>query len=135
MQTDIDFSDEISLFVKKLKRRERYEREREAELKKRSDISYCGSDNDWGLSQAAYRLWKQEEEEKKSCQALYEALDDLKLIDPAGHRLIVEYYLEERVTMTEIGRRHGISRQACKKKIDKCLDILKIFVELHRLEK
>lgn len=132
MRTD---SDEISLFVKKQKRRDRYEREREAQLKKRSDISYFGSDNDWGFSQAAYNLWKQEEEEKKSCQALHEALEDLKLIDPAGHRLIIEYYFEERVTLTEIGRRHGISRQACRKRIDKCLDILKALVELHKFKK
>lgn len=69
---------------------------------------------------------------KRRC-SLYEALEDLKLIDPVGYRLIIEYYLEERVTMTEIGRKHSISKQACSKKIRKCLDILKTLVELHKL--
>lgn len=133
MQTDKDFTDDISLIVKRMRRRQRYERERENEQKKKGGVAFCGSEYDYGFSQAAYHLWKQNEEEKKSCQALYEALEDLKLIDPAGHRLIVEYYLEERVTMAEIGRKHGISKQACSKKIRKCLDILKVLVELHRL--
>lgn len=133
MQTDKGFTDDIGLIVKRMRRRQRYERERENEQKKNGGITLCGSEYDYGFSQAAYRLWKQNEAEKKSCQALYEALEDLKLIDPAGHRLIIEYYLEERVTLTEIGKKHGISKQACSKKIKKCLDILKILVELHRL--
>lgn len=133
MQTDKDFTDDIGLIVKKMRRRQRYEREREKELKKKGGIAFCGSDYDYGFSQAAYRLWKQNENEKKSCQALYEALEDLRLIDPAGHRLIIEYYLEERVTLTEIGKKHGISKQACSKKIKKSLEVLKILVKLHRL--
>ncbi len=135
MQTDKDFTDDISLIVKRLRRRQRYEREREYEQKKKGGIAFCSSENDYGFSQAAYRLWRQNEERKKSCQALYEALEDLKLIDPAGYRLIIEYYFEERVTLTEIGRKHGISKQACSKKIGKCLDTLKILVELHGLER
>lgn len=133
MQTDKNFPDDISLIVKRMRRRQRYERERENEQKKKGCVAFYSSEYDYGFSQAAYHLWKQNEEEKKSCQALYEALEDLKLINPAGYRLIVEYYLEERVTMAEIGKKHGISKQACSKKIRKCLDILKILVELHRL--
>ena len=135
MQTDKDYSDDISRWVKIMKRRERYEREREAELRRRNNVLTCGSDCDWGLSYAAYMSWKQSEETKKSCQALYEALEDLRLIDPAGHRLVVEYYLEEGVTLTEIGRKHGISRQACRKRINKCLDMLQTLVKLHGLGK
>lgn len=133
MQTDKDFTDDINLILKKIRRRQRYEREREKEFKNKGGIAFCGSEYDYGFSQAAYRLWKQTEDEKKSCQALYEALEDLRLIDPAGHRLIIEYYLEERVTLTEIGKKHGISKQACSKKIKKSLETLKILVELHRL--
>lgn len=129
MQTDNNKDKSVDIFVRKIKRRERYEQKRKAE----EGIAYFGSEDDYGFSSAVYRMWQSKEQQKKSYEALYQALDDLSRIDPAGHKLIVEYYFSgEKITFTEIGRKYGISRQACTKKIRKCLTVLKSLVELHR---
>jgi RNA polymerase sigma factor (sigma-70 family) len=131
MQTEKDFSDEISFFVKKLKRRDRYERDRKKKENEEQSISYFGSDDDFGFASFSYERWVKNEQREKSYNALYDALEDLKLIDPAGHKLIIEYYFDG-LTMTEIGKKHGISQQACSKKIHRCLKILENLVELHK---
>ena len=129
MQTDDKCNDDMLAFARKNKRRSRYEYKKAVE----SGVMYCGTDSDFLFSYAMYKLWLEEEQQKKSYQALYEALEDLKLIDPAGHKLVIEYYFSEgKVTFTQIGKKHGISRQACSKKIRKCLNILKSLVKLHK---
>lgn len=120
---------ELSKAISKLNRRERYEKERD----QKNGLLFYSSDSDYAFASASYKQWECEENEKKSFQALYKALEDLKRIDPAGHRLIVEYYLsEEKVTKTEIGARHGISRQACGQKIKRSLKKLKMLVKMYR---
>lgn len=129
MQTDEDYNDDTLRYIRKIKRRNRYEKKKEIE----SGIVYVGSEDDFSFSNAVYLQWQESENQKKSYQALYEALEDLKIIDPAGHKLIIEYYFAgERVTYTELGKKYGISRQACTKKIRKCLSTLKSLVELHK---
>ena len=123
-------NDDISRYIRQAKRRDRYERDCE----RRYGSSFCGSDDEYGFAQAAYRQWQRSENEKKSYRLLYTALDDLRLLDPAGYMLISEYYIEGGVTFTEIGKKHGISRQACTKRIRKCLETLKLLVELHKLK-
>jgi hypothetical protein len=130
MQAEKDTNDLVKI-SKKLKRRNRYLEEKKRKTDKRFGIAYCGYDMDYEFSQAAYMNWEQTEQEKKSCQALYEALEDLKEIDLIGYRMIIEYYLVGRSTMTEIGKKYGVSRQACGKRINKCLSVLKILVNLH----
>ena len=129
MQTDDKLEDVRRKYEKKLKRRNRYEKQKEYT----SGVIYFGSENDFGFSNAVYQQWLTQEAENRSYQALYEALDDLRRIDPAGHKLIIEYFFGgAKVTYTEIGRMYGISRQACTKKIKKCLCKLKVLVNLHK---
>lgn len=131
MQTEKDYKDDLGKVSKKFRRISRYLEEKKRKTDKRFGIAYCGYDMDYEFSQAAYTSWEQSEQEKKSCQALYEALEDLKEIDPVGYRMIIEYYLVGRATMTEIGKKNGISQQACSKRISKCLTILQKLVMLH----
>lgn len=129
MQTDENYDDVRLRYEKKLRRRNRYERQKE----RLSGVKYFGSEDDFGFSQAVYQHWLSEEAREKSYQALYEALEELKRIDPTGYKLIIEYFFGgTKVTYTEIGKKYGISRQACTKKIRKCLTKLKTFVELHK---
>lgn len=124
--------DDISSIARQIKRRERYERDKERKINAAN--IFCRNDDDFAFSQAAYQKWLQAENEQKLYQVLYAALDDLKLLDPAGYKLISEYYLEGGMTFTEIGKKYGISRQACTKRIHKCLSMLKVLVELHKLK-
>lgn len=129
MQTAIDINDLRVKFEQELDRKTRYEKKKE----RLNGVKYFGSEDEFEFSNAAYQLWLTEETKKRSYQALYEALEDLNCIDPAGHKLIIEYFFSgTKVTYTEIGRKYGISRQACTKKIRKCLKKLESLVELHK---
>jgi uncharacterized protein YerC len=131
MQTEKDSKNDLEKVSKKFRRISRYLEEKKRKTDKRFGIAYCGCDMDYEFSQAAYMNWEESEQEKKSCQALYEALADLKEIDPVGYRMIIEYYLIGRATTTEIGKKNGISQQACSNRIRKCLTILQKLVMLH----
>lgn len=128
MQTEKKIKKDLE---KSLFRHERYLKKKHSDIEKKNGIIYCGNDEDHSFSQAAFQFWQQSEQEKKSCQALYQALEDLREIDPVGYRMIVEYYLVGKVTLTDIGKKHRVSRQACGKRIKKCLSILKRLVQLH----
>lgn len=129
MQADEDINDLMVNYERELRRRDRYEKKKDRLI----GISYFGSEEEFGFSGAAYQQWLTEETRKRSYLALYEALEDLRGIDPPGHKLIIEYYFSgTKVTYTEIGKKYGISRQACTKKINNCLLMLKSLVNLHK---
>ena len=49
--------------------------------------------------------------------ALRLALDELSSKNPTGYAIIVEYYLGEKITKTELARRFHISRQVATRKL------------------
>lgn len=130
MQTDKTNDNNLLEFQKKIRRRNRYERYKEIS----SGTRYFGSEDDYHFSMAVYAQWVCEENQKKSFNALYEALEDLRSFDPAGYNLIIDYFFgNQKVTYTDLGKKYGISRQACSKRIHKCLAFLKDFlVNLHK---
>lgn len=84
------------------------------------------------IESVAYERWIQAEQMYQSYEELYYALDILKKIDPAGHKLIMEFYFcGEKITYTELAKRYGVSRWACSKKIHKCLKRLRTLMEMH----
>lgn len=135
MQTDKIRDDgaasDILKLYKKSRRRRRYE------YKKALDNGFInyGSEDEFSILCAVYNMWLEEEQQKRSYEALHEALEDLKRLDPFGYRLVIGYYFSnEKVSFTQIGKMHGISRQACSRRIRKCLNTLKTLVELHKCQ-
>lgn len=133
MQTDKkrseDVTDEIIKLYKKSKRQRRYEYKKTL---KNGLINY-GNEDDFTVLRAVYKMWLEEEEQKRTHEALHEALEDLRRLDPFGYRLIIGYYFcNEKVSYTQLGKMNGISRQACSKRIRKCLNTLKVLVKLHK---
>lgn len=122
---------DLKRFNSKCKRRERYE----FKLRYEHNL-YYGADGERFSDEAAYTLWKQEEQRKKAYQALYQALDELKKIDPVGYKLIIDYYFHtnrgKRFTTKKLGKRYGISQQACSYRIHSCLKKLKALVMLNK---
>ena len=53
-------------------------------------------------------------------------MDEYRLSNPEGYELIEDYYLGEKVTHKELGKRHGIAESTAREKLNR---------NLHRLRK
>ena len=60
--------------------------------------------------------------------ALRMALNDFKTRNPVGYRYISEFYLGKEISAAEMGRKHGISRQAVSQRISHYLNQLRKIV-------
>lgn len=63
--------------------------------------------------------------------ALRLALQQFRQINPEGYALIDDYYFHGRISFTELGRMHGISRQAATKALKRNVDALRPLVEAY----
>lgn len=88
---------------------------------------------DYHVWEIDYYVWEQKQLEKteiiyrhKLLLALRIAMDEYRLSNPEGYELIEDYYLGEKVTHKELGKRHGIAESTAREKLNR---------NLHRLRK
>ena len=62
-------------------------------------------------------------------EALHLALQQFRELNPKGFALIDDYYFHGRISFAELGRMHGISRQAATKALKRNVDALRPLVE------
>lgn len=75
---------------------------------------------------------EKELEERSYRRALRQALRELQQTDPDGFEMIDEFFFGEKtISLTEAAEKHGTSRQAYTRKLNRRLNALKMMVILH----
>lgn len=99
----------------------------------RMSVILSSSYADYHVWEIDYYVWEQKQLEKteiiyrhKLLLALRIAMDEYRLSNPEGYELIEDYYLGEKVTHKELGKRHGIAESTAREKLNR---------NLHRLRK
>jgi len=115
--------------LKKMHRRERYEREVETSFR----VFYFGREEE------LYSYFPQacnvnpfaddeQEQERIRRKALRMALQKYKEINPEGYSYIAERFFGEGASIVEMGHRHHVSRQAISQRISKYIGQLRLIV-------
>ena len=61
---------------------------------------------------------------------MYLAMDDLEKLNPYWHKLICEFYLrKDEITLAQLGKMHGISRQAVTKSFKRAMKVVQQLAE------
>ena len=115
--------------LKQMHRRERYQYEKETTYR----VFYFGREEELYsyFPQAAYKapFSSDETEYERMCRkALRMALQKFKEDNPEGYGYIAEYYLGDRISEAEMGRRHNMSRQAISQRLIKYIGQLRSIV-------
>ena len=116
---------EYETILKKMIRREKYLTERDNYF----GLRYYGSEKELYLLHPIPKYTGNNSEERMHkclCTAVYYALNDLKAYQPRWYEIICLYYLGEPVSITYLGKRYGVTRQAVSKVLKKALRFLRI---------
>ena len=61
---------------------------------------------------------------------MYLALNDLEKLNPYLHKLVCEFYFrEEKITLEQLGKIHGVTRQAVTKSFKRAMKVLRQIAE------
>ena len=121
--------DEKNKIIKKILRHEKYLLEKENSR----NYLYYGYEDEIYRSRF-FRIYEkslQESEYKNFLfQAMYLALNDLEKLNPYWHKLVCEFYFsEEKITLEQLGKMHGVTRQAVTKSFKRAMKVLQQIAE------